>query len=152
MPCPANFHNRERKLASPERGDSPRGGEMSRRDRGDGHLLGVPDRTVTQNPQSKTKAPERGCGSYSRCVAPVRRSFVSSEWFSPFSQMPPHRAAQGLLFRWCMIHKKVPKFHRFFCMFSGLLSLRKYGNIQLPKGKNNENWRKKQCGQKERFR
>jgi hypothetical protein len=28
-----------------------------------------------------------------------------------------------------MIHKKVPKFHRFFCMFSGLLSLRKYGNI-----------------------
>ena len=47
----------------------PRGGEMSRRDRGDGHLLGVPYRTVIQNPQSKTKAPT-GAAARTAAVLP----------------------------------------------------------------------------------
>ena len=88
------------------------------------------------NPKTTTQdqSPERGCGSYSHCVALSGVVSFPPSGFS-FSANASHRATQWLLFRWCMIHKKVPKFHRFFCTFSGLLSLRKYGNIQLPQGK-----------------
>lgn len=61
--------------------------------------MGVPDRTVTQNPQSKTKAPERGCGSYSRCVALSGVVSFPPSGF-PFLTNAPHRATWGLLFGW----------------------------------------------------
>ena len=77
-------------------GDSPRGGEMSRRDRGDGHLLGVPDRTVTQNPQSKTKAP-KGAAARTAAVLPLSGVVLFPPSGFPFPQMP-HTGQRGACF------------------------------------------------------
>ena len=48
-------------------------------------------------PIAQDQSPERGCGSYSRCVALVRRGFVSSKWFSLFHKCPT-QGNVGLLF------------------------------------------------------
>ena len=95
--------------------------------------MGVPDRTVTQNPQSKTKAPERGCGSYSRCVALSGVVSFPPSGFS-FPTNAPHRATWGLLFGW---------YHTQFSVFIfvqnmpeiSLTSLGGYGNIHHAKRK-----------------
>ena len=48
-------------------------------------------------PIAQDQSPERGCGSYSRCVALVRRGFVSSKWFS-LSHKCPTQGNVGLAF------------------------------------------------------
>ena len=48
-------------------------------------------------PTIQDQSPERGCGSYSRCVAPVRRSFVSSKWFSLSHKRPTQGGTKALV-------------------------------------------------------
>ena len=61
--------------------------------------MGVPDRTVTQNPQSKTKAP-KGAVARTAAVLPLSGvvSFPPSGF--PFLTNAPHRVTWGLLFGW----------------------------------------------------
>ena len=54
-------------------------------------------------PTIQDQSPERGCGSYSRCVALVRRGFVSSKWFS-LSHKCPTQGNVGLAFLVGIIH------------------------------------------------
>ena len=48
-------------------------------------------------PTIQDQSPERGCGSYSRCVAPVGVVLFPPSGF-PFPTNAPHRATWGLLF------------------------------------------------------
>ena len=58
-------------------------------------------------PTIQDQSPERGCGSYSRCVAPVRRGFVSSECFS-LSHKRPTQGNVGLAFWVGIMHNFLP--------------------------------------------
>ena len=58
-------------------------------------------------PIAQDQRPERGCGSYSRCVALVRRGFVSSKWFSLFHKCPT-QGNVGLAFLVGIIHNFLP--------------------------------------------
>ena len=58
--------------------------------------MGVPDRTVTQNPQSKTKAP-KGAAARTAAVLPCPAWFCFLQVVFPFSQTP-HTGQRGACF------------------------------------------------------
>lgn len=95
--------------------------------------MGVPDRAVTQNPQSKTKAP-KGAAARTAAVLPLSGVVLFSPSGFPFPTNAPHRATWGLLFGW---------YHTQFSVFIfvqnmpeiSLTSLGGYGNIHHAKRK-----------------
>ena len=70
--------------ASPERGDSPRGGEMSQRDRGDRSVrggppkvvVGSPTKTFSQKPHTPTQKAAKTCRLKSRPAQSRSRTFL----------------------------------------------------------------------------